>query len=151
MSALQPAIGRGGSGEAVPARCVTGVRSAGIGHLAVGCHEIGDLLADQRGGVDHGVVRIDPAARRVWRGDHEIALTARQFELLEFFVRRAGQVLSKADILDGVWAHDFEGDPNIIEVYVRRLRRAIDEPFQRHSLETIRGAGYRVVDDGQVE
>jgi DNA-binding response OmpR family regulator len=97
-----------------------------------------------------GDLRIDPAARRVWRGDHEITLTARQFELLEFFVRRAGQVLSKADILDGVWAHDFEGDPNIVEVYVRRLRRAIDEPFRRHSLETIRGAGYRLVDDGAV-
>jgi two-component system OmpR family response regulator len=94
-----------------------------------------------------GDLRIDPAARRVWRGDTEISLTARQFEVLEFLVRRRGQVLSKSDILEGVWMHDFEGDPNIVEVYVRRLRRAIDEPFGRHSLETIRGAGYRLVED----
>lgn len=95
-----------------------------------------------------GDLRIDPAAQRVWRGDIEITLTTRQFEVLEYLVRRTGQVLSKADILDGVWMHDFDGDPNIVEVYVRRLRRAVDEPFQRHSLETVRGAGYRIVNDG---
>jgi DNA-binding response OmpR family regulator len=95
-----------------------------------------------------GDLRIDPAAQRVWRGDIEITLTARQFEVLEYLVRRTGQVLSKAEILDGVWMHDFDGDPNIVEVYVRRLRRALDEPFQRHSLETVRGAGYRIVNDG---
>jgi DNA-binding response OmpR family regulator len=67
--------------------------------------------------------------------------------VLEFLVRRAGQVQSKSDILDGVWPHDFEGDPNNVEVYVRRLRCAIDEPFGRHSIETVRGAGYRIVDD----
>ena len=87
------------------------------------------------------------APRRAWRGDDEIELTARQFDVLEFLVRRAGQVQSKADILDGVWPHDFEGDPNIVEVYVRRLRCAIDEPFGRRSIETVRGAGYRIVDD----
>jgi DNA-binding response OmpR family regulator len=57
-------------------------------------------------------------------------------------------VLSKADILDGVWEHDFEGDPNIVEVYVRRLRKKIDEPFDRRSIETLRGAGYRISGDG---
>ena len=88
------------------------------------------------------------AARRTWRGETEISLTARQFEVLEFLVRRTGQVLSKTDILDGVWMHDFDGDPNIVEVYVKRLRRAIDEPFGRRSIETVRGAGYRIVDDG---
>ena len=76
-----------------------------------------------------------------------MTLTARQFDLLEFLVRRAGQVLSKDEILAGVWRHDFTGDPNIVEVYVKRLRRAIDEPFGRASIETVRGAGYRIVDD----
>jgi DNA-binding response OmpR family regulator len=97
--------------------------------------------------VEAGDVRIDPARRRVWRGDVEIELTARQFDVLEFLVRRAGEVVSKRDILDGVWEYDFEGDPNIVEVYVRRLRTRIDEPFGRRSIETVRGAGYRLVDD----
>jgi DNA-binding response OmpR family regulator len=95
-----------------------------------------------------GDLRVDPASRRAWRGDVELTLTTRQFEVLEYLVRRSGQVQSKSDILAGVWPHDFEGDPNIVEVYVRRLRRAIDEPFSRRTLETVRGAGYRVVDDG---
>jgi two-component system OmpR family response regulator len=91
-----------------------------------------------------GDLRIDPGQRRVWRGEQEISLTARQFEVLEFLVRRAGQVLSKKDILDGVWSYDFGGDPNIVEVYIRRLRARIDEPFGRRTIETVRGAGYRV-------
>ena len=95
-----------------------------------------------------GDLRIDSGERRTWRGDTEISLTARQFEVLEFLVRRTGQVLSKTDILEGVWMHDFDGDPNIVEVYVKRLRRAVDEPFRRRSIETVRGAGYRIVDDG---
>lgn len=95
-----------------------------------------------------GDLRIEPAQRRVWRGDDEIRLTARQFDVLEFLMRRAGQVQSKADILRGVWEYDFEGDPNIVEVYVRRLRALIDEPYGRHVIETIRGAGYRLVEDG---
>jgi DNA-binding response OmpR family regulator len=95
-----------------------------------------------------GDLRIDPGRRRAWRGAREIALTARQFDVLEFLVRRAGQVLSKAEILDGVWEYDFEGDPNIVEVYIRRLRTRIDEPFGRHAIQTIRGAGYRLAADG---
>ncbi len=95
-----------------------------------------------------GDLRIDPLARRVWRGDVEIALTARQFDVLEFLIRRAGQVLSKHEILAGVWQYDFEGDSNIVEVYIRRLRTAIDEPFERHAIETVRGAGYRLAVDG---
>jgi DNA-binding response OmpR family regulator len=94
-----------------------------------------------------GDLRIDPARRRAWRGDSELALTAREFDVLALLVRRAGQVLSKAEILDAVWDSDFEGDPNIIEVYVRRLRRKVDEPFGRRSIETVRGAGYRMVGD----
>jgi DNA-binding response OmpR family regulator len=94
-----------------------------------------------------GDLRIDPARRRAWRGDSELALTAREFDVLALLVRRAGQVLSKAEILDAVWDSDFEGDPNVIEVYVRRLRRKVDEPFGRRSIETVRGAGYRMVGD----
>ncbi len=97
-----------------------------------------------------GDLRIDPGSRRVWRGVDEIDLTTRQFEVLEFLVRRAGVVQSKRDILEGVWLHEFDGDPNIVEVYVRRLRRALDEPFGRHSIETVRGAGYRIVDDSSM-
>ena len=95
-----------------------------------------------------GDLRIDPVARRAWRGDVEIALTARQFDVLEFLIRRAGQVLSKQEILAGVWQYDFDGDSNIVEVYIRRLRTAIDEPFGRRAIETVRGAGYRLAVDG---
>jgi two-component system, OmpR family, response regulator len=95
--------------------------------------------------VEVGDLRIEPAERRVWRGDAEVALTAREFDVVELLVRRAGQVLSKDEILARVWDDDFAGDPNIVEVYVRRLRRKLDEPFGRHSIETLRGAGYRLV------
>lgn len=98
--------------------------------------------------VQVGDLRIDPGQRRVWRGDVEIEMTARQFDVLEFLVRRVGQVLSKSEILDGVWDYDFDGDPNIVEVYIRRLRTKIDEPFGRQAIETIRGAGYRLAIDG---
>ena len=97
--------------------------------------------------VSVGDLVIEPGPRRVRRGDVHVELTARQFDVLEFLVRRAGQVQSKADVLRSVWPHDFEGDPNIVEVYIGRLRRAVDEPFDRHSIETVRGAGYRIVDD----
>jgi DNA-binding response OmpR family regulator len=97
--------------------------------------------------VEIGDLRIDPGERRVWRGEEPITLTAREFEVLEFLVRRAGQVLSKPEILAGVWEYDFDGDPNIVEVYVRRLRRKIDEPYGRRSLGTVRGAGYRISAD----
>ena len=95
-----------------------------------------------------GDLCIDPIGRRVRRGDSEVTLTARQFDVLEFLIRRAGQVVTKQEILNGVWQYDFEGDINIVEVYIRRLRAAIDEPFGRKSIETIRGAGYRLDADG---
>ena len=95
-----------------------------------------------------GDLRIDAVSRRAWRGDEEIRLTAREFDVLQFLVRRRGQVLSKTAILDGVWDFAFEGEPNIVEVYVARLRRKIDDPFGRHAIETLRGAGYRLAADG---
>jgi len=94
--------------------------------------------------IEVGDLRLDSARHRCWRADVEVTLTAREFSVLEFLVRRAGQVASKREILDGVWDYDFDGDPNIVEVYIKRLRRKIDEPFRRHNLETVRGAGYRL-------
>jgi len=95
-----------------------------------------------------GDLRLDPAAHRVWRGDTQVALSPRQFSLLEFFLRRAGEALSKSEIVDHVWDFAFEGDPNIVEVYVGQLRRKIDEPFGRNAIETIRLVGYRLDPDG---
>jgi DNA-binding response OmpR family regulator len=121
--------------------------------FAVLVSRIRALLRRSAGGpapvpVEAGDLRIDPTGRRVWRGTEQIDLTARQFDVLEFLMRRSGQVLSKSEILDGVWGFDFEGDPNIVEVYVRRLRARIDEPFGRRGIETIRGVGYRLAPDG---
>ena len=90
-----------------------------------------------------GELRVDPLARRVWVRDEEIEVTAREFDVLFYLVHRAGQVLSKSNILRGVWSDDFDGDPNIVEVYIARLRRklaGLDPVF----IDTIRGAGYRI-------
>ncbi len=95
-----------------------------------------------------GDLRFDPGARRVWRGEVEVRLTAREMALLEFLLRREGQVVSKIEILDHVWDAGFDGDPNIVEVYVRHLRNKLDRPFGRDSIQTVRGAGYRWEDDG---
>lgn len=94
-----------------------------------------------------GDLRLDPAEHRLWRHDTTIELTPRQFSLLEFLMRHPDQVQSKATILDHVWDFAFEGHPNIVEVYVRQLRQRIDEPFDRHSVQTVRRVGYRIVDD----
>jgi DNA-binding response OmpR family regulator len=90
---------------------------------------------------------LDPAARRVRRDDTEIRLTAREFALLEFLMRKDGNVASKTEILDHVWGIDFAGDPNVVEVYVGYLRRKIDQPFGVETLQTVRGAGYRLASD----
>jgi len=95
-----------------------------------------------------GDLTLDPAAREVRRGDVSIDLTTREFAVLEFLMRRGGDVVSKAEILDGVWDFAFEGDPNIVEVYIGHLRTKIDRPFGRESIRTIRGAGYRIGADG---
>ena len=95
-----------------------------------------------------GSLRVDTAARRVWSGDREVTLTAREFDVVELLVRRAGRVLSKTEILDGVWETDFAGDPNIVEVYIARLRRKLGEPDGVPVIETVRGAGYRLTTDG---
>jgi len=98
--------------------------------------------------LEAGDLRLDPAARRAWRGEVELELTAREMAVLEFLLRRKGQVVSKTEILEHVWDYDFEGDVNIVEVYVGHLRNKLDRPFGRHALETVRGAGYRLDGDG---
>jgi two-component system OmpR family response regulator len=98
--------------------------------------------------LEAGDLRLDPAARRAWRGDVEIELTAREFSLLAFLARHLGDVVSKREILASVWDDDFEGDPNIVEVYIRHLRNKIDRPFGREAIQTQRGAGYRLGSDG---
>lgn len=95
-----------------------------------------------------GDLRLDPAQHRVWRGEIEIQLTPRQFSLLEFLMRRPGQVTSKAEILGNVWDFAFEGDPNIVEVYIGYLRKRIDVPFNRSSIQTVRLVGYRLDPNG---
>ena len=91
-----------------------------------------------------GDLRIDPAARRCFRGDAEVALTTREFALLQHLAQRADQVCSKTQLLENVWDQHFDGDLNVVEVYIGYLRRKIDEPFGRTSIETVRGAGYRL-------
>jgi DNA-binding response OmpR family regulator len=95
-----------------------------------------------------GDLRLDPAARSCTRDGVDIALTPREFSLLEYLLRRAGEVVRKTEILEHVWDYDFDGDPNIVEVYAGYLRRKIDVPFGRHALETVRGAGYRLNPQG---
>jgi len=98
--------------------------------------------------VEVGELRLDPATREVWRGEAEIELSSKEFALLEVFMRRPGHVLSRSQLLDQAWEYDFEHRSNIVEVYLRYLRRKIDLPFGVTSLETVRGAGYRLRKDG---
>jgi two-component system, OmpR family, response regulator len=89
-------------------------------------------------------LRLDPAARRVWRGDAELALSAKEFAILEALMRRPGQVLSRLELLESAWDSAYENRSNIIDAYIRRLRGKIDRPFGSHLLETVRGSGYRL-------
>jgi DNA-binding response OmpR family regulator len=95
-----------------------------------------------------GDLSLDPARRRVERGPVEIMLTPKEFSLLEFLMHRRGEVVTKTEILDNVWDPAFDGDMNIVEVYVGYLRRKIDVPFDRRSIETVRGVGYRLASSG---
>ena len=95
-----------------------------------------------------GDLRLDPATRRVSRGDAQIALSAREFALLEAFMRHSGEVLSRFQLLERAWDFEYENRSNVIDVYVRYLREKIDRPFGVKSLETVRGVGYRLREDG---
>ena len=107
----------------------------------------------RRTGVDRtsllavGDLRLDRVTRRVRRGAVEVRLTARESDVLEFLMIRAGGVVSKQDMIDTLWGAGFEGDSNIVEVYVRRLRNKLDRPFGRETIHTVYGAGYRLGDD----
>jgi two-component system OmpR family response regulator len=91
-----------------------------------------------------GDLSLDPSTRRITRGDTEIELTPKEFGLLELFLRHPGEVLSRTRILEHVWDFAYDGDSNVVDVYVRYLREKVDRPFGRRSIETIRGVGYRL-------
>ncbi len=95
-----------------------------------------------------GSLRLDPATRQVWRGDVEVSLSTKEFALLETFMRRPGHVLSRLDLLEHAWDYGYENRSNVIDVYVRYLREKVDRPFDVRSIETVRGAGYRLRVDG---
>ncbi len=98
--------------------------------------------------LEAGDLRLDPATRQAWRGDVEIGLSAKEFALLETFMRRPGEVLSRYQLLEHCWDYGYENRSNVVDVYVRYLREKIDRPFGRKSLETVRGAGYRFKGEG---
>ena len=91
-----------------------------------------------------GDLRLNPATHEVWRGDAEVQLSVKEFALLEAFMRRPGQVLSRYDLLEHAWDYAYENRSNVVDVYVRYLREKIDRPFGRASIETVRGVGYRL-------
>ena len=94
-----------------------------------------------------GNLRVDVAAHRCWRGDVEVDLTPREFALLSYLMLRPGEAVSKVELVDHVWDTAFNADTNVVEVYVGYLRRKIDAPFGRNSLQTVRGVGYRLTAD----
>jgi two-component system, OmpR family, response regulator len=98
--------------------------------------------------LEAGDLRVDPAARRAWRGQTELELSTKEFALLELLLRRRGEALSRGQLLEGAWELGFESRSNLVDVYVRYLRDKIDRPFGRHSIETVRGTGYRLRKDG---
>lgn len=94
-----------------------------------------------------GDLQLDPATRVVSRAGQPVEVSRREFTILELLMRRGGAVVTKQQIIGNVWDFNFDGDPNIVEVYMGRLRRKIDRPFDRESIETVRGSGYRLRDD----
>jgi DNA-binding response OmpR family regulator len=94
-----------------------------------------------------GDLRLDPALRECHRGDVPVHLTTRELDVLEHLMRHPDEVVGKSALLSQVWGHDDGADPNLVEVYIGYLRKKLDSPFGRHSIATVRGAGYRVVDD----
>jgi two-component system OmpR family response regulator len=98
--------------------------------------------------IEVGDLRLDPATRQVWRADAEVRLSAKEYALLELFMRRPGEVVSRLDLLEHAWDIGYDNRSNVITVYVRYLREKIDRPFGRHAIETVQGAGYRLRADG---
>lgn len=98
--------------------------------------------------LEAGDLTLDPAARQAFRGDQEITLTAREMAVLDFLLRRRGEVVTRQEIIANIWGDSFTGDANIIEVYIGHLRAKVDRPFGRHAIETVRGVGYRLSGTG---
>jgi two-component system, OmpR family, response regulator len=105
-------------------------------------------FAERPSVLEAGDLRLDPAARRVTRGAAEIALSPKEFDLLELLFRRAGEAVSRYELLEHGWDLAYDNRSNVIDVHLRRLREKIDRPFGRRSLETVRGIGYRLREDG---
>ena len=95
-----------------------------------------------------GALRLDPATKRAWRGDDQIDLSAKEFAVLETFMRHPGDVLSRFQLLEHAWDYEYENRSNVVDAYVRLLRKKIDRPYGVESIETVRGAGYRLREDG---
>jgi DNA-binding response OmpR family regulator len=104
---------------------------------------------DEGTAINVGDLAIDYRDRRCTRAGTEVALSRREFDILAALIARRGEAISKEELIDRIWGPDFNGDPNIVEVYVSYLRKKIDLPFGRRSLETVRGFGYRLIDDQQ--
>ena len=108
----------------------------------------------RRGGVERPTelvvddLKLDPASRRVWRGETEIALSPKEFALLETFMRRPGQMLTRLQLIEHAWDFAYENRSNVVDVYVRYLREKLDRPFDKSSFETVRGVGYRLREEG---
>ena len=115
------------------ARAEAVLRRTSNGAAAANVHECADLM-------------MDDDAHRVLRAGEDVSLSPTEYNLLRYLLVNRGRVVSKAQILDHVWDYDFEGDPNIVEVYIRHLRNKLDRPFERDSIRTFRGAGYRLSD-----
>jgi two-component system, OmpR family, response regulator len=94
-----------------------------------------------------GTLRLDPAGRTAWRGDQELALSRKEFMLLEALMRRPGEVLSRDDLLAAAWDYAYDNRSNVVDVYMGHLRAKVDRPFDLHTLETVRGHGYRLCPD----
>ena len=94
--------------------------------------------------LSEGTLRLDPAAKRAWRGETELHLSPKEFALLELFLRHPGTVLTRSQILDAAWDFAYDGTSNVVDQYVTYLRRKIDTPFGQHDIETVRGMGYRL-------
>jgi two-component system OmpR family response regulator len=95
-----------------------------------------------------GDLHLDPASKRVWRGETDVSLSAKELALLETFMRRPGQVLDRFQLLEHAWDYEYENRSNVVDSYVRFLRRKLDKPFGVESIETVRGVGYRLREDG---
>jgi two-component system OmpR family response regulator len=94
-----------------------------------------------------GDLRLDSARHQVWRGDTPIDLSRKEYAVLEALMRRPGDVLSRFDLLEQAWGYEYENRSNVVEVYIRYVREKIDRPFERNSLQTVRGVGYRICDE----